>query len=101
MYTYEKKDHGITVTGFDGTVNFLNVPEAIDGVAVTAIAPGDDCASAVRSSISSSRSHPSSSTNFFFISDTMTKPPPNVTALIYSIFRNSPRSKGFVRLSFA
>lgn len=39
MYIYEKKDHGITVTGFDGTVNFLNVPEAIDGVPVTAIAP--------------------------------------------------------------
>ena len=39
MYTYEKTDNGITVTGFDGTVNFLNVPEAIDGVPVTAIAP--------------------------------------------------------------
>ena len=47
----------------------------------TAIAPGEDWAMAVRSSISCSSIHPSSSTNFFRISGTITNPPPKVQAL--------------------
>ena len=39
MFSYETDDHTITITGFDGTVNFLNIPGAIDGLPVTAIAP--------------------------------------------------------------
>ena len=50
--------------------------------AFTAMAPGEDWASAVMSSISFSSSHPSSSQNFRFIRVMMTKPPPKVKALI-------------------
>ena len=49
--------------------------------ALTAMAPGEDCASAVMSSISCSSIQCSSSTNFFFIKVTMTKPPPKVKLL--------------------
>ena len=53
------------------------------------MAPGDDWAIAVRSSISCSSIHPSSSTNFFRISGMITNPPPNVQALSLSVDRNS------------
>ena len=59
--------------------------------ALTAIAPGDDWAIAVRSIISCSSIHPSSSTNFFLMSGIMTNPPPNVKALSFSVDRNSVR----------
>ena len=49
---------------------------------LTAMAPGEACASATMSSISSSSSQCSSSTNFFCISDTITNPPPKVNVLI-------------------
>ena len=49
--------------------------------ALTGSGPGEDCVIAVISSISSSSNQPNSSTNFFFISDTITNPPPNVQAL--------------------
>ena len=49
---------------------------------LTAIAPGADCASAIRSSISDSLIHPSSSENFFFTKVAITNPPPKVNALI-------------------
>ena len=51
--------------------------------------PGEDCAMAVMSSISDSSSQPSSSTNFFFISETMTNPPPKVKALSRKVALNS------------
>ena len=54
--------------------------------------PGEDWAIAVMSSISSSSSHWSSSTNFFFIRDTMTKPPPKVKALSRKVALNSCHS---------
>ena len=50
--------------------------------ALTAMAPGEDWAMAVISSISASVSQPKPSTNFFFISVTMTNPPPKVKALM-------------------
>ena len=50
--------------------------------AFTAIAPGQDWDRAIISSISFSSSQWSSSENFFFIKVTITKPPPNVKALI-------------------
>ena len=65
-------------------------PTSID--ALTAMAPGDAWAMAVMSSISSSSSHFSSSTKRFFISETITKPPPKVNALMASIEWNSVHS---------
>ena len=62
-----------------------NIPPILYPVriaALTAIAPGDDCAIAVRSIISDSSSHFRSSTNFLRIRGMMTKPPPNVNALM-------------------
>ena len=50
--------------------------------ALTAIAPGEDSASAVKSSISSSVSQCRPSTKRRFMSVTITKPPPNVKALM-------------------
>ena len=50
--------------------------------AFTAIAPGEDCAMAAISSISSSVIQCSSSTNLRFIRVTMTNPPPKVKALM-------------------
>ena len=50
--------------------------------AFTAIAPGEDCAMAVKSSISSSSIQFNSSTNFFFINVIITNPPPKVNVLI-------------------
>ena len=50
--------------------------------ALTAIAPGEDCAIAARSIISFSSSHLRSSTNLRRISGIMTNPPPKVNALI-------------------
>ena len=61
--------------------------------ALTAIAPGEDCANAVISSISCSSIQCSSSTNFFFIKVTMTKPPPKVKLLMYSVLKNSFQSR--------
>ena len=55
------------------------------------IAPGEDWAMATVSSISSSVSHPSSSTNFFRISGMITNPPPKVKALMESMDKNSLR----------
>jgi hypothetical protein len=57
--------------------------------AFTAIAPGDDCAIAVRSIISSSSIQCSSSTNFLRISGIITKPPPNVQALSCKVDKNN------------
>lgn len=59
----------------------------------TAIAPGEDCARAVMSNISFSSIQWSSSTNFFFMKVAMTKPPPKVKLLIYSILKNSLPSR--------
>ena len=56
--------------------------------ALTGRGPGEDCVIAVISNISLSSSHLSSSTNFFFINDTMTKPPPKVHALKTNIDLN-------------
>ena len=50
--------------------------------ALTAIAPGADCASAVKSSISRSSSQWSCSTKRRRMNVTITKPPPNVHALM-------------------
>ena len=50
--------------------------------ALTAMAPGALSANAVISSISSSVIQCSSSTNFFFISVTITNPPPKVKLLM-------------------
>lgn len=61
----------------------------------TAIAPGADCAMAIKSSISSSSIQWYSSTNFFFISETITYPPPNVNALRYSVEKNSVHKADF------
>ena len=61
--------------------------------ALTAMAPGEDCASAVISSISCSSIQCSSSTNFFFIKVTMTKPPPKVKLLMYNVLKNSFQSR--------
>ena len=60
--------------------------------ALTAMAPGLDCAKAARSSISSSSSQCSSSTNFRFMNVTMTKPPPKVKVLMYRVLRNNFQS---------
>ena len=61
----------------------------------TAIAPGADCAMAIKSSISSSSIQWYSSTNFFFISETITYPPPNVNTLRYSVEKNSVHKTDF------
>ena len=61
----------------------------------TAIAPGADCAMAIKSSISSSSIQWYSSINFFFISETITYPPPNVNALRYSVEKNSVHKADF------
>ena len=61
--------------------------------AFTAMAPGDDWARAVISSISSSLIQCSSSTNFFFMKVMITKPPPNVKALMYSVLKNNFQSR--------
>ena len=61
-------------------------------------AAGADFAISTRSSISSSSIQCSSSINFFFISVTMTYPPPNVNALKYSVEKNTFRI--FVHFSF-
>ena len=66
--------------------------------ALTAIAPGEDCANAVISSISCSSIQCSSSTNFFFISVTITYPPPKVNALRYKVDKNSFNSNFFLVL---
>lgn len=60
--------------------------------ALTAIAPGEDCANAVISSISCSSIQCSSSTNFFFIKVTMTKPPPKVKLLMYSVLKTASKA---------
>ena len=60
-----------------------------DRDALTAIAPGDDCAMAIMSSISCSSIQPSSSTNRLRISGTITKPPPKVQALSLNTEKNS------------
>ena len=55
----------------------------------TAIAPGLDWAIAIRSNISSSSIQCSSSTNFFFMNVAITKPPPKVKELMYSVLKNN------------
>ena len=50
--------------------------------ALTAMAPGEDCASAARSSISFSSIQCRASTNFRFMKVMMTNPPPKVNMLM-------------------
>ena len=53
------------------------------------IGPGEDWAMAVISSISSSLNQPSSSENFRFIREAITKPPPKVKALRVKVAVNN------------
>ena len=57
--------------------------------ALTAIAPGEDCAIAVRALLASSSIQPSSSTNFFCINGMITNPPPKVQALSSKVEKNN------------
>ena len=82
----------ITIDGYrekhDNVRVWKNSGKGTTMAPLTAIAPGEDWAMATRSSISSSSIQWYSSTNFFFISVTMTYPPPKVNALKYNVDRN-------------